>query len=122
RLDLSTAGLAPTVVPVSGAPAGAEITGLARVASPGVVRLVALDANADRLSLIEVDPGGASASVIATLSLPETPTAIAVSSGGHWAFVVLETATGAEIRAVNLVRLAQGLPVSAGAAVPLQAT
>ena len=53
--------------------------------------------------------------LVGSVSLARTPVAVAVSPGGHWAYVLEADAAGSFVQSVNLDRLQQLLPVTAGA-------
>jgi hypothetical protein len=64
-----------------------------------------------QIHLIALDP---SASLVGTVPLDRAPVSLAISPGGHWAYVLEEDAAGSFVQSVNLDRIRLNLPVSAG--------
>lgn len=112
-VTLDTAGLPAATITLSSATPG--FTGnadrLALVATTGPERLAVLDLATPRLHL--VDP--ATGKVDGSVALDHKPVDLAVSVGGHWAYVVVDDGTDSYIQAVNLQLVRQGKPVQASA-------
>jgi hypothetical protein len=107
RIDLTTA----TTSSIAALPATAKPTDVAVVDSTGPMQLCVLDNAASALHLIAVSP----AALAGSISLPHAPVDVAITAGGHWAYVLEHDATGDFVQAVDLHALVTGGVVLPGA-------
>lgn len=111
-LDLATAGLDPQTLAL----AEGEASHVAAVSSTGPIWLAAIDPTAGALRLVDPAAGGA---VAASVALDFPPLDLAVSPGGHWAYVLVRDGEDAYIQSLNLQGLRQGLAVVPGTPLPV---
>ena len=92
-------------------PAGANVSALATVTSTSSDALAVVNQTGSQFHLIALSP----AALIGTVMLAEAPVALAVSPGGHWAYVVEQDSAASEshVQAVNAQGLRQGVSVAA---------
>jgi hypothetical protein len=122
HFDPAAADLDPQTMAINGAPPAAQSDALLAVESTGPLRLLALNRGTERVMLLEPTADLASAQVAHTLASPGSPTHGTVSPGGAWAYIILDTGGARELRALNLVAFAQGLPTLFGSPVALDAS
>jgi hypothetical protein len=114
---LDTAGLPTTTITLTSTIPGfsGKADWLALVATSGPDRLAVLDrAN---LLLHLADP--ATGKVDGSVALDHEPIDLAMSVGGHWAYVVVDDGTDSYVQTVNLQLLRQGKPVQASTPVKI---
>jgi DNA-binding beta-propeller fold protein YncE len=101
-------------------PTVSQIT-LATVANPALVAVVISTAD-DMLAVAEETGAkfhlvslGATPAVAGSVALDHSPVSLAISPGGHWAYVLERDGTDSFVQAVSLDRLQLHLPVTPGA-------
>jgi hypothetical protein len=89
-------------------PTSAQASALALVKSTGPDLLAVADKNGNNFHLVAPSP----ASLVRTVTLDHLPVAIAVSPGGHWAYVLEQDGVVKEsyVQAVNIHAVQQHLP------------
>ena len=92
-------------------PTSAQASALALVKSTGPDLLAVSDKNGNKFHLVAPSP----ASLVGTVTLDHLPVAIAVSPGGHWAYVLEQDGVAKEsyVQAVNIHAVQQHLPTVA---------
>ncbi len=106
QVNIDVNGLDPQVTALP----GVSLNWIAMLNSSGPDRIIAPDHAAQTLHVI--DPVGGS--VVESASLGFTGRRVAVSEGGHWAYLLESDGTDNLVHAINLQRVLQGEPVIPG--------
>jgi len=102
----------PTVSAITVAPV-ANPTLVAVVSSTADDMLAVAEESAAKVHLVSL---GTTPAVVGSVTLDHPPVSLAVSAGGHWAYVLERDGAGSFVQAVSLDRLQLHLPVIPGAA------
>lgn len=113
RLDLEQADLAPQPLALD----QGQADWVRAVQSSGPAWLAVLDQVNGALRLLDPADGGALAASVDLAGL--TPERLAVSAGGHWAYVSARDADGDHLLSVSLQGMRQGLSVVPGNPLPM---
>lgn len=89
-------------------------TSLALVSSTGPDMLAVLEETTKKFYLIKLDPLPLPTAVVPEVLMAHTPISLAISPGGHWAYVLEEDGTDSFVQSVSIDGLLLNSPVTPG--------
>jgi len=111
--DLTGTGTPSVVSPVLTFPTVIKPKALGVVKSTSADMLAVVQDAPAQIHLIDLD-ASPNPLLVGTVALDHAPVALAISPGGHWAYVLEKDAAGSFVQSVSLDRMRLHLPVSAG--------